>query len=504
MNDVLYQLNIIKLNQKLKALSLEGVDTGDFLHRQLTSDVKGLTNGTFQLSARLDNGGRVKAFFYVLKKSNEEFYIICDESKIEFLKSEFDKFIIMEDIKINDVPKKINSYISLIKETPLNSFRGILLNCPGFFSFDEIPGANCITVEELANLFTLTAWPRLSDETLIDNLINDSRLNELAVSYKKGCFLGQETISKIQTRRGAAKYPAWIVSKNDLNESEFKEINSFVYKSKCSYEDKYFYLVDLPRAQRVEGMAINDNKNFVVNLNAPFNFDLEKIAEELYLYAIKKSHAGQVELALKIIDECIKYEPSNPDYYEVKGVILGQSGNFEEAIKIMDQLLTIDSNSVMAHTNKSLYFMKLGKIEEAEEEKSLATVASFQKFGEEAKVKKEIEEQKKREEAELLKREKMFVQVLEIDPEDDIATYGLADISFRKNEIETCLTLVNKLLLIKPKYSQAYLLKGKALEIKGDIHQAKEIYQAGIKIAATQGEMMPANEMQARLNKIGN
>jgi tetratricopeptide (TPR) repeat protein len=46
--------------------------------------------------------------------------------------------------------------------------------------------------------------------------------------------------------------------------------------------------------------------------------------------------------------------------------MLGRIERFEEAITWMDKLLSVNPQSVMAHTNKSLFLMKLGKIEEAE------------------------------------------------------------------------------------------------------------------------------------------
>ena len=41
----------------------------------------------------------------------------------------------------------------------------------------------------------------------------------------------------------------------------------------------------------------------------------------------------------------------------------------------------------MAHTNLSLYYMKIGEIELAEEHKAQATVKQFEVLGDEAKVK---------------------------------------------------------------------------------------------------------------------
>jgi tetratricopeptide (TPR) repeat protein len=157
---------------------------------------------------------------------------------------------------------------------------------------------------------------------------------------------------------------------------------------------------------------------------------------------------------------------------------------------------------VMAHTNKSLYLMKLGKIEEAEAEKSLATVKSFAQFGEEAKLKKALSEEARKKEEEMQKREKMFLQVLEIDSNDVIALYGLADIYFYRKNHERSSQFLERVISLDPKYSVAYLLMGKCLEALSKKDQAAAVYRAGILVASKAGEMKPANEMQARLNQI--
>ena len=184
------------------------------------------------------------------------------------------------------------------------------------------------------------------------------------------------------------------------------------------------------------------------------------------------------------------------------GVIYGHLGEFESAISVMDQLLEVDEDSVMAHTNKSLYLMKLGKIEEAEEEKSLATVASFKRLGYEAKEKKLLEEEQEKKKAELERKRDVFLQVIEIDENDELANYGLSDYYYQNQSLEKALTYVNKVLENNQKYSVGYLLKGKILEEMEDHRSAIDVYEKGIEVAGKNGDMMPANEMQQRLNKI--
>ena len=146
--------------------------------------------------------------------------------------------------------------------------------------------------------------------------------------------------------------------------------------------------------------------------------------------------------------------------------------------------------------------MKLGRIEEAEAEKEKAIVKKFEKIGNEVEVKKEEEAKKIKEEVDLLRRQEMFKQVLELVPSDVIANFGLADILFKKEKYEEALPFLEIVLENDPKYSKGYLLLGKNLEALGKISLAKEIYANGIAVASKKGEMMPANEMQSRLSKL--
>jgi len=198
----------------------------------------------------------------------------------------------------------------------------------------------------------------------------------------------------------------------------------------------------------------------------------------------------------------LAFDPSLADAYESLGVMLGRIEKYDEAIDWMNQLLTVNPQSVMAHTNKSLFLMKQGKIEEAEAEKGLATVKSFAVFGEEAKMKKQLAEEQKKKEDEILRREKMFLQVLEIDEEDTIALYGMADIFFHRKDFSSAIKNLEKVITVDSKYSTAYLLLGKAYEAISDLERATSTYQAGILVASKRGDLMPANEMQSRLNQL--
>ena len=96
----------------------------------------------------------------------------------------------------------------------------------------------------------------------------------------------------------------------------------------------------------------------------------------------------------------------------------------------------------------------------------------------------------------------MFLQVIEIDHEDTIALYGMADIFFKRKDFKSAISNLEKVIEIDPNYSTAYLLLGKAYEVESLLEKAKSIYKAGIIVASKRGDMMPANEMQSRLNQL--
>lgn len=61
---------------------------------------------------------------------------------------------------------------------------------------------------------------------------------------------------------------------------------------------------------------------------------------------------------------------------------------------------------------------------------------------------------------------------------------------------------LKKVLTSDPKYSVAYLAMGKALKALGRKEEARKIWSDGIKIAASKGDLMPANQMQTELENL--
>lgn len=481
---------------------IKGPDAFDWFQRQLAQDIKTIELEGLSI-ARLDRSAKIK-YFGILYQNQDNFFLYLPTNLVSSFMDDFEKFVIMEDIKI--VSTDHGNKTLLIGKAP----NGHPVN---FF------GEQATIVEKSSDdsrcdqYFELAGVPIWNQNINGEVLVNETRLNDVAVDYTKGCFLGQETAAKIQSRRGANYFPVFLESKerveasrDDLISIEAQKIGSVL--SVTQLDQTTLIAARIKRDYRVIDskyeIMLRDIQFEVKVLSVPYFKDLlnSEKAKTLYVAAVKDFEKNNEELALKKLKRVIEFDPSFSDAYEVIGVIYSRAGKHELTIEWMDKLLEQNSKSVMAHTNKSLALMNLGKIEEAEMEKSLATTKSFAMYGEQAKSKKEQQAKEEKELQEMTRREEMFRQVLAIDENDQIALFGLADISFKRKNIEDALSHVEKSLLANSKHSQSYLLKGKCLEEMNNIQEAIKTYQNGVRIAASAGELMPANEMQSRINKL--
>ena len=494
-------------------LKLKGPDVAKLLQGQTTNDVIKLPQGKLSYNALVDQSGKLQSYFLIFKTASE-FLLFIDLQLINETKERLEKYIITEDVEIEVELKPIIlelGYESYAKAKALeNCPNGFFWGVPGRLLYQgETTALKKLTHDEETFLAIESGIPRLGQELEIGRLINETFLEAMGISYSKGCFLGQETVSKIHHFRGPAYFPMKIISKEKLHLGAFFKEDRKIgeIKSGIFIQDEfiaYGYILRDYRLNQTSLQVTQNNHDTLIDLVAyPYKFNEEELSKEILELASNYfTHNDDSALAKKLLSVGIEINPKDGDLYESLGVLLGRENKFEEAIKLMDQLSLVDPDSVMAYTNKSLYLMKLGKIEEAEAAKATATIKSFSFYGKIAKEKEEKERREKLAMEQLEKRRGMFQQVLEIDPDDALANFGLGEINFESKNFPAAIESLKKVITVDPKYSVAYLVLGKTFEALGEWVEAQNIYKTGIPIATAKGEMMPANEMQSRLSKI--
>jgi len=96
-------------------------------------------------------------------------------------------------------------------------------------------------------------------------------------------------------------------------------------------------------------------------------------------------------------------------------------------------------------------------------------------------------------------RAEMLKQVLEQNPNDAFARYGLAMEYSRAGEIETALAEFRKLLELHPDYIAGYQMAGQMLAAAGRSEEARQMLEAGIAKAGRAGNKHAQEEMQGLL-----
>ncbi len=93
--------------------------------------------------------------------------------------------------------------------------------------------------------------------------------------------------------------------------------------------------------------------------------------------------------------------------------------------------------------------------------------------------------------------------LLQQNPNDTFARYGLAMEYARLDELDKAVACHRELLNANADYVAAYYHAGQALEKLGRIDEARSMYEDGIDAAARTGDAHARSELQAALDILG-
>jgi len=92
--------------------------------------------------------------------------------------------------------------------------------------------------------------------------------------------------------------------------------------------------------------------------------------------------------------------------------------------------------------------------------------------------------------------------MLEQNPRDTFARYGLAMEFANSGNLERAVAEYRALLEHNPDYAAAYYHGGQALEKLGRVDEARAIYQQGIETTTRTGDQHTRSELQAALDML--
>ncbi len=506
-------------------LEVTGGHRERFLHSQVTSDVRGLPAGESQLSALLDRSGRLVGFFFLLKRT-VRIELLVPDGAAQGVQERLQGNVIADDVSVarREVgpmrlalgPEAVRIAGDLRSDDmfPLEAY-----GSRGFVTWtDHGLDLPAITAGELEALRVVSGLPRWGVEASGGMLVNETSLIDGAVSFAKGCFLGQETVAKVASHRGAAYRPMLLEVASELGDPQALVGRTFAAGDRAragtvlswtSWEGETLLQASLHRELRVPGRRLHcrfgegfEIEASVAELPRAVAPDPAEQADELHGLAVDAFTRDLEDEAVRLLERAIAVCPHHADSYESLGVILGRHGRYQDAIRLMERLLEVDPQSVMAHTNMSLYLSRLGRIEEAEREASHAARKEAERRRRDRETEEEAERARRTRAADLERREQMFREVLHIDPDDPLGNFGMGELCVDTGRFEDAVLYLQRAIRTDSDYSAAYLALGRAWEGMRESERAREVYSAGVEVAARRGDLATASRMQGRLGEL--
>ena len=534
-------------------LRFKGEDHLTFLQGQTSNDILSLKDGEGQASAILDPKGKPRTIATVYR-CHDSVYMTLPKDVASDIEEHLNKYIIMDDAEVESIgmeqlyvsgpncraylekffdcelrPRDLYEHQQLawndrtipLALDSLNGETGFLFfvsNAEDFYNELNEFKPLVLLGEGIQEVMRIEAGQlKFGQDLDTATLFPETNLQTEAVSFTKGCFVGQEIVARVKYRGSVNKAMMGIIFEENapaqavdfsVRGQKAGRMTSLCYSQ---FLGKNIALAYVNRNYRTPGNRINLEteegvfKAQVVHL--PFyqrKSELEE-AENLFHKALEifsESQNDQDEIVEPMLKDAIRKNPKMADAYETLGVLLSRHERYDEAIEIMKRLKEIKPDEVMAYSNLSLFYMKKGMIQEAEDEKAAATAASFKKAANDRKQRLEAEKQQKQQEEEAKARLGMFEQVLEIDPDDLVANFGIGKALLDSGKPEEAIKYLQKCLDVKKDYTVAYLQLGLALTKANNCAEAIKIYEAGIECAISNGDLMPKSEMERHLEVL--
>ena len=194
-------------------LRITGRDRLRFLNGQLTNDARKATEDAAIEACVLNAKGKINAQIF-LSIAPDCFWIDADPELRETLPARIERYVIADDVQIEDVTDRLSIFHVLSPNAPDVRDKQRILSAGRFiesgwdiwtdsafhdafsrqlssmFSFVDAASAEIFRIEQ--------GIPRWGCELTEEIIPIEANLEERTVDYEKGCYIGQEVISRIK------------------------------------------------------------------------------------------------------------------------------------------------------------------------------------------------------------------------------------------------------------------------------------------------------------------
>ena len=211
-------------------LRLTGADTFRFINGQITNDLRKLSETAAMEACVLNAKGKLNAHIFITALG-ESFLMDAEPELREMLRARLERYVIADDVQIEDVTHQFSLFHVITEEPPtLKSGRiasarrfattgwDILSDSARHESVQqELASAYLFIDSEAADVMRIEqGLPRWGRELTEEIIPIEANLEQRTIDYEKGCYIGQEVISRIKMSGQTNKRLCGLVSLNDM------------------------------------------------------------------------------------------------------------------------------------------------------------------------------------------------------------------------------------------------------------------------------------------------
>jgi folate-binding protein YgfZ len=194
-------------------LRVSGADRLRFLNGQLTNDVRKASEATALEACVLNAKGKMDAHLF-LHANGDSFLLDADSALQSILQARLERYIIADDVLVEDVTARFSIFHVLGESAPALTISARVIcadrfGLPGYDIWIEAREHDQLAAElsktfsrcdeNCADTFRIEQGIARWGRELTGEIIPiEANLEQRCVDYEKGCYIGQETISRMK------------------------------------------------------------------------------------------------------------------------------------------------------------------------------------------------------------------------------------------------------------------------------------------------------------------
>lgn len=195
-------------------LRVTGADALRFLNGQMTNNLANAGAAQTIQASILNAKGKMAAHVFVSKESENVFLLDADPALREELPARLDRYIIADDVQLEDVTEKFSMFHFLGESAPAVAGAARSVSSDRFGSAGRDVWATGASAEEIRRKFAHEfafcddacaevlrieqGIPRWGRELTGEIIPVEANLEQSSIDYGKGCYIGQEVVSRMK------------------------------------------------------------------------------------------------------------------------------------------------------------------------------------------------------------------------------------------------------------------------------------------------------------------